>query len=361
MTQGSNNDDTGAPPADTTIQISKPYEPAEPLVLKAGLDRLPDTTRADQLLGDHALKIPPEIVENLIHQGTKVILGGSSKAGKSWLLLYLALCVASGAKFFRRATRKGRVLYVNLEILPCFMATRVQVIVNHCKLESPGNLDILNLRGITADFDAIVQQIIERAENGNYCMIIIDPIYKLMGGRSENAAGGVGALCQQLERLAERTGAAVVYAHHFTKGKQTQKKAIDRLSGSGVYGRDADSMILLTDHAQPHCFSVDLILRNLPPQDSFVVEWKYPVMVERDDLEPEGDEDAREDERTRQILGLLQDAPMTTGKWEEEAIAAGIPHATFFRIKTKLQDGGHIIRDRWDKTWSLPAKPTEPK
>jgi integrase len=121
------------------------------------------------------------------------------------------------------------------------------------------------------------------------------------------------------------------------------------------------SMILLTDHAQPHCFSVDLILRNLPPQDSFVVEWKYPVMVERDDLEPEGEEDAREDERTRQILGLLQDEPMTTGKWEEEAIAAGIPHATFFRIKTKLQDGGHIIRDRSDRTWSLPAKPAKPK
>jgi DNA-binding IclR family transcriptional regulator len=84
-------------------------------------------------------------------------------------------------------------------------------------------------------------------------------------------------------------------------------------------------------------------------------------MVERDDLEPEGDEDAREDERARQMLGLLQDAPMTTGEWEEEAIAAGIPHATFFRIKTKLQDGGYIIRDRWDKTWSLPAKPAKPK
>jgi len=168
------------------------------------------------------------------------VLGGSSKAGKSWLLLYLALCVASGRKFFRRLTKPGRVLYVNWEILPCFMATRVQVIVNHCKLESPTNLDTLNLRGITANLDTVVQQIIELAEQGNYCMIIIDPICKLMGGRSENAAGGVGALCQQLERVAERTGAAVVYAHHFTKGKQTQKKAIDRLSGSGVYGRDAD-------------------------------------------------------------------------------------------------------------------------
>ena len=153
----------------------------------------------------------------------------------------------------------------------------------------------------------------------------------------------------------------MLYAHHFSKGKQTQKKEIDRLSGSGVYGRDADSMILLTDHTQPHCFTVDLILRNLPPQESFVVEWKYPVMVERADLEPEGEEDAREDKRARQMLNLLQNEPMTSGEWEEEANQAGIPHATFFRIKARLQDGGHIIRDRWDKTWSLPAESTKAK
>ena len=152
----------------------------------------------------------------------------------------------------------------------------------------------------------------------------------------------------------------VVYAHHFSKGRQTKKKAIDRLSGSGVYGRDADSMILLTDHTQSRCFTVDLILRNLPPQDSFVVEWKYPVMVERIDLEPEGEEEAREDKRAHQMLSLIQNEPLTTGDWEEAAQQAGIPHATFFRIKTRLQDAGHIIRDRWDKTWSQASAPTQP-
>ena len=358
MTEGTKNADNFAPPPDTAIQIIKPVAP---LVIKASWDRFPDVIRADQLLADPALKIPPEIVEGMIHQGTKVVLGGSSKAGKSWLLLYLALCVSLGRKFFRRATKQGRVLYVDLEFSQAFMRARGQVIVNHCNLESPTNLDTLNLRGIAADLDAVVQHIIELAENGDYCMIIIDPIYKLMGGRSENGAGGVGALCLQLERVAERTGAAVVYAHHFTKGKQTQKKAIDRLSGSGVFGRDADSLILLTDHTQPRCFTVDLILRNLPPQESFVLEWQYPVMIERNDLEPEGDEDAQTDKRARQMISLLQGTPMTTGEWEEAARVAGIPHATFFRTKAKLQDGGHIIRDRWDKTWSLPAGPTKPK
>ena len=364
MTQTSTDADIAATPVDMAIKTdarsATQNEPAPPLVLKPWTNRLPDSIRADQLLSDQALKIPPEIVAGLIHQGTKVVLGGSSKAGKSWLLLYLALCVATGTKFLRWPAQKGPVLYLNLEILAPFIKARLQVLVNHCNLEAPTNLQILNLRGLITDFDGLVQEIIQQVENQNYSMIIIDPIYKLMAGRSENTAGGVGALCVELERLAERTGAVVVYAHHFSKGRQTKKKAIDRLSGSGVYGRDADSMILLTDHTQSRCFTVDLILRNLPPQDSFVVEWKYPVMVERIDLEPEGEEEAREDKRAHQMLSLIQNEPLTTGDWEEAAQQAGIPHATFFRIKTRLQDAGHIIRDRWDKTWSQAAGPTQP-
>jgi len=366
MTTQLNNYDSLTTPKDmavdnATFQISTPSEEVEPLILMPKWEKLPDIKRADQLLGDYAPKIPPVIVDDIIHQGTKVVLGGSSKAGKSWLLLYLGLCVSTGRPFLRWPAKQGRVLYLNLEILAPFISARLQVLVDHCHIESPSNFHILNLRGIVADFDQLVEQIMQHIENEDYCMIIIDPIYKLMAGKSENTAGGVGALCHKLERLAERTGAVVVYAHHFSKGGQTQKKAIDRLSGSGVYGRDADSMILLTDHTQPHCFTVDLVLRNLPPQESFVVEWKYPVMVERDDLEPEGQEDAQEDKRARQMLSLLQNAPMTSGQWEEEAKQVGIPHATFFRIKTRLQDSGHIIRDRWDKTWSLPAGSTKPK
>ena len=172
MTQNSTNADIAATPVDMAIKTdarsATQNEPAPPLVLKPWTNRLPDSIRADQLLSDQALKIPPEIVAGLIHQGTKVVLGGSSKAGKSWLLLYLALCVSLGRKFFRRATKQGRVLYVDLEFSQAFMRARGQVIVNHCNLESPTNLDILNLRGITADLDAVVQQIIDLAENGNY-------------------------------------------------------------------------------------------------------------------------------------------------------------------------------------------------
>ncbi len=331
--------------------ISKIKTKLKPGVKLPKIPGLPPLVNAAALLAEQQVE-PEEIVAGLIHQGSKAVLGGSSKVGKTWLLLDLALSVATGTKFLRWDTRKGRVLYVNFEIRSAFFTKRLRALIKHRKLDYPTNLDIWNLRGKTEDFDALMQEILKKCEEHNYVMIIIDPIYKLNLGKSENLAGGVGALCHQLERIAERTGAAVVYAHHFTKGKQNQKKAIDRLSGSGVFARDADSIVLLTDHTEPNCFTIDLILRNLPPQESFVVGWKYPVMVEREDLEAEGD-DEKDDARSRQMLNLLATKPMTTGEWEDSAKSQGIPHASFFRTKAKLKDGGLIIQNPKDKTWSV--------
>ena len=315
---------------------------------------LPPPENAAKVLLDDTITKPHEIVPGLIHQGTKVVLGGSSKAGKTWMLILLSLCVVSGKKFMRWFTKRGRVLYINLEIPGPFFKERVQAVVNHLQMDAPVDLDIWNLRGTAVELEVLMQQIIKQAGQENYVLIIIDPIYKLMAGKSENMAGGVGMLCHQLERLAERTGAAVVYAHHFTKGKQGKKKPIDRLSGSGVFGRDADTLILFTDHTEPNCFTVDLVLRNLAPQESFVAEWKYPVMVEREDLEPEG-EDEQGNERAREMLSLLLTKPMTTSEWEVESKMNGISRATFFRMKAELMSCRHIVQNPNDKTWSVAA------
>ncbi len=47
-----------------------------------------------------------------------------------------------------------------------------------------------------------------------------------MIGKAENGACGVGVLCSQIERLAERSGAAVVYAHHFYKRQPEEKRLL---------------------------------------------------------------------------------------------------------------------------------------
>lgn len=49
-------------------------------------------------------------------------------------------------------------------------------------------------------------------------MIILDPLYKLDGGADESDMAGRKRLVAELERMSERTGAALVIVHHDPKG-----------------------------------------------------------------------------------------------------------------------------------------------
>ena len=51
--------------------------------------------------------------------------------------------------------------------------------------------------------------------------------------------------------------------------------------------RDPDSILVLTPHEEPDCFTVSPVLRNLPQMDEFVVQWDYPMMRLAPELNPE--------------------------------------------------------------------------
>ena len=318
---------------------------------------LPIIHTGTNLLADTSIVRPQELIAGLLHKGTKGVLASVSKAGKTWLLLYMALCIATGTKFLRWNTTQGKVLFINLEIQTAFMKERLQTLMNRLGLKDSGDLHFWNIRGKAADFEALVANIIKETEGKGYSLIVLDPIYKMMGGKSENGAGGVAVLCNHLERIAEKTGAAVVYSHHFAKGNPKKKTAIDRMSGSGVFARDADSIITLTEHTEPDCYTVEMILRNLAQQPSFVVQWEYPVMVEREDLDPE---DFKQDEETTDtdegLLELLKDKPLSTGEWLVLANEISVSRATFYRIKRDLKANGYIKFDAKPKTWGLVPK-----
>jgi hypothetical protein len=208
------------------------------------------------------------------------------------------------------------------------------------------------LRGLTADFELLTEGIIQRASKEKYNLIILDPIYKALVGKSENTASSVGALCNQIEQIVEATGAAVIFAHHYAKGNAAKKSQIDRMSGSGVFARDADTIITLTEHAEKDCYSVEMTLRNLAPQSPFVIQWNYPVMVERPDLLPADfkSEEAESDEY-EPLLSLLNESPLTTGEWLEAAMEIGYSRATFFRDKSVLVEK-KLVQISEDKFWS---------
>ena len=195
---------------------------------------------------------------------------------------------------------------------------------------------------------------------GKYALIIIDPIYKGLGGRDKNSAGDISQLCNELEQIAVVTGAAVLFAAHFSKGNQAGKEAIDRIGGSGVFSRDPDTIITLTKHETEGAFTVDLILRNLPEQPSFVVRWDFPLMKVDSSLDPEDLKKCggrKREHDANDLWQLLSTGPLTSTEWQRKADnELGISRRTFYALKRQLDTTGRILKSSATDKWSQITK-----
>ena len=60
------------------------------------------------------LDVPPFLVEDIVPGGVNII-AGDEKSGKSWLMLLLAVCIATGQDFLGHHVDQGKVLYLSLE------------------------------------------------------------------------------------------------------------------------------------------------------------------------------------------------------------------------------------------------------
>ncbi|HOH39812.1 MAG TPA: AAA family ATPase [Verrucomicrobiota bacterium] len=269
----------------------KTYDPSEQVDPAVDLGVLPAPLPEIEFLREFSASVPappPQVIEGILHRGCKMILGGTSKSNKSWCLLDLAISVASGESWWGRRCAKMPVVYINFELHRWSIGLRINALAG-ARPECKGLGDTLalwNLRGRSTDLSLLRPKLEEQLARHQFGLIILDPAYKLLGDRDENANGEIASLMNEFEALAQSSGAAVVVAHHFAKGDSSAKNAIDRMSGAGAWARDPDSILVLTPHEEPDCFTVSTVLRNLPQVDEFVVEWDYPLMRLAPELNP---------------------------------------------------------------------------
>ena len=296
---------------------------------------------------------PPEIIAGVLHRGSKMVLGGGSKSFKTWLLLDLAYRAAHGAPWFGFDTASGPTLYLNFELPAFAIQSRLRELGAAIDLPIPETLHLWNLRGYAADATTILPAICAEARALNPELIVLDPLYKILGPRDENASRDMANLMNMIERLALDTGAAVVFGAHFAKGNASLKEAIDRFSGSGVIGRDPDSIVTLTQHEEQNAFAVDMILRNFPQQTPFAVRWEHPLMVIDNKLDPadlKKPRTGRPPEHTVEELLASLTEPRTTSDWLE---VSDMPKSTFHRLRKEALRKGLIFKSQIDQKWSL--------
>lgn len=233
------------------------------------------------------LSEPTPIIDGLLNRQLSLVIGGSSKTYKSWTLLDMAISTANGVPFWGFNTHKGKCLYINFEIPEYYMRERVKSICEAKNIDmASDNLYIWNLRGRAQALETIRPKFTKVMANQNFAMVILDPIYKTLGNRDENAAGDINSLMNEMEHMALETGAAVVFATHFSKGNQAQKNPIDRISGSGVFARSPDTILVMTEHEEEGGYTVDCTVRNYPTPPSFVVKMDFPLFQRTEELDP---------------------------------------------------------------------------
>ncbi len=206
-------------------------------------DDLPDPE------GDLTTDLPPlapPLIEGVLRQGHKMLLAGPSKAGKSFALIELSICIAEGLPWLGFQCAQGRVMYVNLELDRASCLHRFRDVRQAMGAPSRHSVDIWNLRGRSIPMDKLAPKLIRRAMKKNYIAIVIDPIYKVITG-DENSADQMARFCNQFDKVCTELGCAVIYCHHHSKGAQGGKRSMDRASGSGVFARDPDALLDLIE------------------------------------------------------------------------------------------------------------------
>ena len=216
--------------------------------LEAETDELPET----ESLADDWESLPPladALITGVLRKGHKMLLAGPSKAGKSFALIELCIAIAEGRPWLGRfSCAQGKVLYINLELDRASCLHRFKDVYTALGLppQNLRNIDIWNLRGASVPMDKLAPKLIRRAGKKGYTAVILDPIYKVITG-DENSADQMAKFCNQFDLVCRELDCAVIYCHHHSKGAQGGKRSMDRASGSGVFARDPDAMLDMTE------------------------------------------------------------------------------------------------------------------
>ena len=185
-------------------------------------------------LGELDFKAPEWLIDGLIETNTFAVCFGSPAAGKTFLVLDMALSIATGQKFFDHDVKQGAVFYIageghngfarraaawskdrqtSLKGVPFFKSSRAIIMT-----EDSGVTELLDT------IDAMVQ------EHGEPQLIVIDTLARSMGAADENSTKDMGAMIRAVDDVRDAYDCTVLAVHH--TGHSSAAK--DRARGSSA-------------------------------------------------------------------------------------------------------------------------------
>lgn len=214
------------------------------------------------------------IASELLPQGLH-ILAGAPKVGKSWLALWLCLCVAKGEPLWTFPVTQGGVLYLCLEDSYSRIQNRLLDITD----DAPDNLFFVT---VSAKLSCGLEQQVEAflTEHPGTVLIVIDTLQRIRS--SNNDANPYASDYRDigiLKTIADKHGIAVLLIHHLRK--MNDDDPMNMISGTtGISGATDSNFVLRKEKrggssATLYCTGRDIEYRELMLDfDSEVHIWK---------------------------------------------------------------------------------------
>lgn len=219
-----------AKPAPAKPTEAPPYNPhatTGPLVLTSelllrGAGEKPDSfpiIRASELVG---AALAADFVERLLTDSGASVTYGPSNTGKSFFILDLCVCVASGINFRdEHEVDQGAVVYVALEG-KTGMQNRIDALRISDKLPADAPLFLIFVPVSLLEpghANMLAESVKNAAEQSNLpCrLVVIDTMARAMAGGDENSGADMTLAVKAIDAVRAATGAHVMVIHHCGK------------------------------------------------------------------------------------------------------------------------------------------------
>lgn len=223
------------------------------------------------------------IVEGLIPHGVN-LLGGASKIGKSWLMLWLGIQVAQGKPIWGMNTEKCDVLYLCLEDTLRRIKDRLYQLTD----DAPDNLHFAVACGLIGN--GLEQQITDfLKEYPATKLVIIDTLQKVRDSKSGSGKSGMYASdyddISAIKKVADENDISILLIHHIRK-LQDSEDPFNELTGSTAIVGAADTSYVLKRKRGDDCATLLVNGRDVEYQE-LTLEFHDLVweLVERKDSE----------------------------------------------------------------------------
>lgn len=178
---------------------------------------------------------PPEwLIEDLIPEASLTFAYGPPKAGKTFIILSMALHVAAGLPWFGKKVRQGAVVYIAGEgVGGLSMRIRAMRAYHSIPIDIPFWVipRAVNFRS-EDDVRALAKLVRETVANVPVKLAIVDTLARAMPGADENSAQETGLVIHAMEWLKEELNATCLPIHHQGKDADRGARGTSALRGA---------------------------------------------------------------------------------------------------------------------------------